>query len=95
MTVMAERTSSQMSVDVFERIAEFAISQDETVRFEFIDGRIGLRKAANGNHSTVQSQPDPEDGYRDIHTVKLGGRLTLPDPVAIELDAGELKPYMD
>jgi Uma2 family endonuclease len=186
-----------MSVDVFERIAEFATSEDETVRFEFIDGRIGLRKVTNGNHSTiimwlvrqcmqarpeldldptqrlkvetyrngrarpdgvlapvahfagqgdwadpdgvlmaveitsydsdthdrdrvekprayaeaaipvyllidrdnasvvVHSQPDPEDGYRDIHTVKLGGRAALPDPVGIELDTAELKPFMD
>jgi hypothetical protein len=30
-----------MSVDVFERIAAFAEREDETVRFEFIDGRPG------------------------------------------------------
>ncbi|MBC2903609.1 Uma2 family endonuclease [Streptomyces cupreus] len=53
MTVMAERTSSQLSVDIFERIAEFAEREDETVRFEFIDGRIGLKKVTNGNHNTI------------------------------------------
>ncbi|MFD3617022.1 Uma2 family endonuclease [Streptomyces sp. NPDC058676] len=197
MTVMTERTSSQLSVDMFERIAEFAEREDETVRFEFIDGRIGLRKVTNGNHSTivmwlirqcmqarpeldldptqglkvegyrngralpdgalapvgyfagqgdwadpdgvlmtieitsydadthdrdrvekprgyaeagvpvyllidrenasvvVHSKPDPEDGYRDIHTVKIGDMVTLPDPVGITLDTDRLKPYMD
>jgi Uma2 family endonuclease len=194
---MTERTSSQLSVDMFERIAEFAEREDETVRFEFIDGRIGLRKVTNGNHSTiimwlirqcmqarpeldldptqglkvegyrngralpdgalapvgyfagqgdwanpdgvlmtveitsydsdthdrdrgekprgyaeagipvyllidrenasvvVHSKPDPEDGYRDIHTVKIGDMVTLPDPIGITLDTDQLKPYMD
>ncbi|MGW0335868.1 Uma2 family endonuclease [Streptomyces sp. NPDC003011] len=197
MTVMAERMSSQISVDMFERIAAFAEREDETVRFEFIDGRIGLRKVTNGNHSTiimwlirqcmqarpeldlnptqglkveayrngralpdgvlapvghfagqgdwadadgvlmtveitsydsdthdrdrlekprgyaeaeipvyllidrehasvvVHSKPDPKDGYRDIHTVKIGDEVTLPEPVAITLDTGQLKPYLD
>ena len=53
MTVMAERASSQLSVDMFERIAAFAEREDETVRFEFIDGRIGLKKVTNGNHGTI------------------------------------------
>ena len=53
MTVMAERASSQLSVDMFERIAEFAEREDETVRFEFIDGRIGLKKVTNGNHGAI------------------------------------------
>ncbi|MER5915531.1 Uma2 family endonuclease [Streptomyces sp. NPDC001982] len=53
MTVMAERTSSQLSVDMFERIAEFAAHEDETVRFEFIDGQIGLKKVTNGNHGAI------------------------------------------
>ncbi|MFF7161120.1 Uma2 family endonuclease [Streptomyces sp. NPDC008086] len=197
MTVMAERASSQLSVDMFERIAEFAEREDETVRFEFVDGRIGLKKVTNGNHNTitmwlirqcmrarpdldlnplqgikveayrkgrarpdgvlapvdhfvgqgewadprgvlmaveitsydsdthkrdriekprayaeagipvyllidrdnlsilVHSDPDVEDGYRDIHVVRLGGKVTLPDPVGIELDTEELKQYVD
>ncbi|WP_030942190.1 Uma2 family endonuclease [Streptomyces sp. NRRL S-646] len=197
MTVMAERASSQLSVDMFERIAEFAEREDETVRFEFIDGRIGLKKVTNGNHNTitmwlirqcmrarpeldlnplqglkveayrkgrarpdgvlapvdhfvgqgewadprgvlmaveitsydsdthkrdrvekprayaeagipvyllidrdnlsilVHSDPDLDDGYRDIHVVRLGGKVTLPDPVRIELDTEELKQYAD
>ncbi|MEU8852882.1 Uma2 family endonuclease [Streptomyces sp. NPDC048564] len=194
---MAERASSQLSVDMFERIAEFAEREDETVRFEFIDGRIGLRKVTNGNHGAitmwlirqcmrarpeldlnplqglkveayrqgrarpdgvlapvdhfvgqgdwadphgvlmaveftsydsdthnqdrvekprayagagipvyllidrdnltvlVHSDPDLEDGYRDIHVVRLGGKVTLPDPVGIDLDTEELKLYFD
>lgn len=197
MTVMAERTSSQMSLDVFERIAAFAEREDETVRLEFIGGRIGVGKVTNGNHGSiimwlirqcmrarpdldlnptqglkveayrrgrarpdgvlapvghfagqgdwaetdgvlmvleitsydsdthlrdrvekprgyaeagipvyllidrdslsvlVHSDPDPEDGYRDIHVVKLGGKVALPDPVGIELDTEELKGFLD
>ncbi|MFG2885504.1 Uma2 family endonuclease [Streptomyces sp. NPDC048297] len=53
MTVTAERTSSQLSVDVFERIAEFAAREDETVRFEFIDGRIEVKKVTNGSHGEI------------------------------------------
>ncbi|MGW1623207.1 Uma2 family endonuclease [Streptomyces sp. NPDC002172] len=196
MTVMAERTSSQMSVDVFDRIAEFAERVDDTVRLEFIDGRIGVKKVTNGDHGSiimwlirqcmqarpeldlnptqglkveayrrgrarpdgalapvghfagqgdwaetrgvlmvvevtsydsdthnrdrvekprayaeagipvyllidranltvlVHSNPDLEDGYRDIHVVKLGGKVVLPDPVGIELDTEELKQYV-
>ncbi|MGW7239865.1 Uma2 family endonuclease [Streptomyces sp. NPDC054804] len=197
MTVMAERTSSQMSVDVFDRIAEFAERVDDTVRLEFIDGRLGVKKVTNGEYGSiimwlirqcmqarpeldlnptqglkveayrrgrarpdgalapvghfagqgdwaetrgvlmvvevtsydsdthnrdrvekprayaeagipvyllidrdnlsvlVHSNPDPEDGYRDIHVVRLGGMVTLPDPVGIELDTEELKQYVD
>ncbi|MXM64858.1 Uma2 family endonuclease [Streptomyces sp. HUCO-GS316] len=56
MTVMAERTSqtSQMSVEDFERIAEFAAKEtDDAVRFEFINGRIGVKKVADGDHDTI------------------------------------------
>ncbi|MHB9860167.1 Uma2 family endonuclease [Streptomyces sp. YIM S03343] len=197
MTVMAERASSQLSVDMFERIAKFAEGEDETVRFELIDGRIGLRKVTNGNHGAitmwlirqcmrvrpeldlnplqglkvatyrkgrarpdgvlapvdhfvghgdwadthgvlmvveitsfdsdthnrdrvekpraygeagipvyllidrdhlsilVHSNPDPEVGYRDIHVAVLGDKITLPEPVGIELDTEELKQYVD
>ncbi|MEV6997586.1 Uma2 family endonuclease [Streptomyces sp. NPDC093982] len=198
MTVMAERASSQLSVDMFERIAEFAAREDETVSFEFIGGRIGVRKVTNGSHGEiamwlvfkckqarpdltlyttnqglkveayrrgrarpdallapvgyfngqgdwarpdgvlmaveitsydsdthnrdrvekprayaeagipvyllidrdnlsvlVHTTPDLEDGYREIHTVRLGGRVTLPAPVGIELDTEELKQYVD
>ncbi|WP_367321750.1 Uma2 family endonuclease [Streptomyces sp. HUAS ZL42] len=198
MTVMAERESSQLSVDVFERIAEFAAREDETVSFEFIGGRIGVKKVTNGSHGEiamwlvfqckqarpeltlytanqgleveayrkgrarpdavlapvgyfnrqgdwvdpdgvlmaveitsydsdthnrdrvekprayaeagipvyllidrenlsilVHSDPDPEVGYRNIHTEKLGAEIALPDPVGISLDTDELKQYVD
>ncbi|MGV9626790.1 Uma2 family endonuclease [Streptomyces sp. NPDC003487] len=198
MTVMAERASSQLSVDMFERIAEFAEREDETVRFEFTNGRIGVKKVTNGSHGeiamwlvfrckqarpdltlnvtgqglkteayrkgrarpdavlapvgyfngqgdwadpdgvlmtveitsydadthqrdrvekpkayaeagipvnllidrdhrslVVHSNPDPAVGYRDVHTAKLGERLTLPDPVAVVLDTEELQQYAD
>ena len=149
MTAMTERASSQLSVDMFERIAEFAEREDETVRFEFIDGRIdgvlapvdhfvgqgewadprGVLMAVeitsydSDTHKRdriekprayaeagipvyllidrdnlsilVHSDPDVEDGYRDIHVVRLGGKVTLPDPVGIELDTEDLKQYVD
>ncbi|MER6565348.1 Uma2 family endonuclease [Streptomyces sp. NPDC001093] len=56
MTVMAERTSqtAQMSVEEFERIAEFAAKEtDDAVRFEFINGRIGVKKVPDGDHNTI------------------------------------------
>ncbi|MDH6608429.1 Uma2 family endonuclease [Streptomyces sp. SAI-208] len=56
MTVMAERSvqSSQMSVEEFERIAAFAAKEtDDAVRFEFINGRIGVKKVADGDHNTI------------------------------------------
>lgn len=49
MTVVAERTS-QMSVQEFETIASTA---PETVTLEFINGRIGVKKAADGDHDTI------------------------------------------
>ncbi|MER8113486.1 MULTISPECIES: Uma2 family endonuclease [unclassified Streptomyces] len=49
MTVMAERTS-QMSVQEFETIA---LAAPETVTLEFIDGRIGVKKVADGDHDTI------------------------------------------
>ncbi|NUR02482.1 MAG: Uma2 family endonuclease [Streptomyces sp.] len=56
MTVMAERAlqSPQMSVEEFERIAAFAAKEtDDAVRLEFINGRIGVKKAADGDHDTI------------------------------------------
>ncbi|MEU6194366.1 Uma2 family endonuclease [Streptomyces sp. NPDC047061] len=197
MTFMTQGTSPQMSVDEFEQIEAFAEREIETVRFEFLGGRIQVRKGMNGNHGSlvthlirlwmeaapgfglypsrglkveacrqgrvlpdgvlapvghfkghgdwsdpdgvlmtlevtsadpgthacdrvvkprayaeagislyllidrdarrvaVHSDPDPEYGYRDIHVVKLGGKVSLPDPVGIELDTEELKQYID
>jgi hypothetical protein len=42
-----------MPVDVFERIAEFAAREDETVRLEFIGGRIRVKKVTKGNHGEI------------------------------------------
>ncbi|MFK0160034.1 Uma2 family endonuclease [Streptomyces sp. NPDC090493] len=49
MMVAVARTS-QMSVEEFETIASTA---PETVTLEFIDGRIGVKKAADGDRGTV------------------------------------------
>lgn len=70
---MAQHTS-QMQVEEFERIASNA---PETVRLEFIHGRIGDKRMPDGNHKTttmwllrqcIQARPDldlhPERGLR-------------------------------
>ncbi|MBT2487913.1 Uma2 family endonuclease [Streptomyces sp. ISL-96] len=196
MTVMAERTV-QMSVEEFEKIAEVLERESDAVRFEFFDGRIGVKGMTDGDHSeivrwlqarcmqvradmwlygggelglkietyrqgrakpdavlappkyfagqgdwanpdrvlmtvevtsydsdtnrrdrkekpaayadtgipvyllidrddctvTVHSDPAP-GGYRAVCTVKLGAKVTLPDPVGIELDTEELKDFI-
>jgi Uma2 family endonuclease len=48
---MAEHMS-QMSVEEFETIASAA---PETVTLEFINGRIGVKKVTDGDHSTIVS----------------------------------------
>ncbi|MEV1080491.1 Uma2 family endonuclease [Streptomyces sp. NPDC050211] len=56
MTVMAERAlqTPQMSVEDFERIAAFAAKEtDDTVRLEFINGRIGVKMSGDGDHNSV------------------------------------------
>ncbi|MGW4348398.1 Uma2 family endonuclease [Streptomyces sp. NPDC004690] len=56
MTAAAKRTSHapQMSVEEFERIAAFAAGDtDDAVRFEFIDGRIGVKRAPDGDRDTI------------------------------------------
>lgn len=56
MTVMAERASqrSPVSVEEFERLADFAAKDsDNTVKLEFIGGRIGVKRAPDGDHTTI------------------------------------------
>ncbi|GGX13046.1 Uma2 family endonuclease [Streptomyces lomondensis] len=197
MVVEVRQSSAQMSVEEFEALAEFTAREIETVGLEFIGGRLGVRKARNGNHGTVaawlarrclrdrpdlglhpnvglrvaehgegralpdgvlaptgsfagqgawadpgsalmtveitscdsdthhrdreekpqayagagiplyllvdrhtrwtavHSEPDPALGYRDVHMVRFGGTITLPEPLGIELDTEELKQYVD
>ncbi|MGW7050605.1 Uma2 family endonuclease [Streptomyces sp. NPDC054887] len=52
MTVMAERTV-QMSVEEFEKIAALVERESDSVRFEFIDGRIGVKGMTDGDHSEI------------------------------------------
>ncbi|GGW96183.1 Uma2 family endonuclease [Streptomyces chryseus] len=52
MTVMAERTV-QMPVEEFERIAALIERETESVRFEFIDGRIGVKGMTDGAHGAI------------------------------------------
>ncbi|MGW1539141.1 Uma2 family endonuclease [Streptomyces sp. NPDC002309] len=96
MTVMAERTSqtSQMSVEEFERIAEFATKETgDAVRFEFINGRIGVKKVADGDHDTIvvwlskrcmQARPDL-DLYqgRGLRVEKYREGRARPDAVLV------------
>ncbi|CAL9472546.1 hypothetical protein SUDANB70_02873 [Streptomyces sp. enrichment culture] len=34
-------------------------------------------------------------GYRNVQKCRVGQRVALPEPVGIEFDTEELKPYMD
>lgn len=96
MTVSAEHASqtSQMSVEVFERIAEFAAKEtDDAVRFEFINGRIGVKQVADGDHDTIivwfgkrcmQARPDL-DLYqgRGLRVEKYREGRARPDAVLV------------
>ncbi|WBB58426.1 Uma2 family endonuclease [Streptomyces sp. WMMC500] len=55
MTVMAERTAHtpQMTVEEFEEIAKAAEKLNDAVRFEFIDGRIGVKGVPDGDHNEI------------------------------------------
>ncbi|MER8068787.1 Uma2 family endonuclease [Streptomyces sp. NPDC094034] len=52
MTVMAEHVV-QMSVEEFEEIAKLIERQSDTVRLEFINGRIGFKGVTDGDHSEI------------------------------------------
>ncbi|MEU6914005.1 Uma2 family endonuclease [Streptomyces olindensis] len=45
--------------------------------------------------TAVHSDPDPALGYRQVHMVRFGGVLTLPEPLGITLDTEELAEYAD
>lgn len=55
MTVMAERSAhmSPMSVEQFEQIATFTERLSDTVRLEFIHGRIGIKGMTDGDHGEI------------------------------------------
>lgn len=44
---------------------------------------------------TLYSDPDPDDGYRSAVKKAFGAKLSLPEPLGLELDTEELKPYAD
>ncbi|MFJ7075630.1 Uma2 family endonuclease [Streptomyces sp. NPDC098781] len=82
-------TSDQLLVEEFEQLAAFAEREIETVRLEFLGGRLGLRKATNGNHGTVVMrlvhewmQARPEFGLYPARGLKVeahGQGRVLPD----------------
>lgn len=55
MTVMAEGAARtrQMTVEEFEEIAGAAEKLNDAVRFEFIDGRIGVKGVPDGDHNEI------------------------------------------
>ncbi len=74
MTVMAEHTA-QMDVEEFEQIASAA----ETVTLEFIDGRLEVKRVADGDHGTIimwlirqcmQARPDLD--LNPVQGLKVG-----------------------
>ncbi|WP_369272474.1 Uma2 family endonuclease [Streptomyces sp. R11] len=96
---MAERAlqSPQMSVEEFERIAAFAAKEtDDAVRLEFINGRIGVKKVADGDHNSVvvwlnercmRARPDL-DGYQGqgLRVEKYREGRAIPDAVVVPED---------
>lgn len=42
----------------------------------------------------LHSDPDPEGGYRTVHTAKFGEVLTIPAPVGVTLDTEDLKDFV-
>ncbi|RDG38212.1 Uma2 family endonuclease [Streptomyces corynorhini] len=52
MTVMTER-AVQMPVEEFERIARLIERESDTVRLEFINGRIGFKGMTDGDHAEI------------------------------------------
>ncbi|KUN94098.1 Uma2 family endonuclease [Streptomyces caeruleatus] len=99
MTVMAERVlqSPQMSVEEFERIAAFAAREtDDAVRLEFINGRIGVKKVADGDHNSavvwlnkrcLRARPDL-DVYQGqgLRVEKYREGRAVPDAVVVPED---------
>ncbi|WP_046497220.1 Uma2 family endonuclease [Streptomyces odonnellii] len=53
MTLMEERAAAQMSVEEFERLAKLVEKESDTVRLEFIHGRIGIKGVTDGDHSEI------------------------------------------
>ncbi|MGS2588884.1 Uma2 family endonuclease [Streptomyces hebeiensis] len=53
MTVMAARAVQQMSVEEFERLAKLVERESDTVRLEFINGRIGFKGMPDGDHAEI------------------------------------------
>ncbi|NGO77789.1 Uma2 family endonuclease [Streptomyces sp. YC504] len=55
MTAMAEHASraSLMSVEEFEALAAFAGRELDTVRLEFINGRVGFKGMTDGDHNEI------------------------------------------
>lgn len=79
MTVMAERTPSQMSVDVFDRIAEFAERVDDTVRLYpwALRGAGGLGRypwgaEGRGDHLVRLGHPQPGPGRETPRLAEAG-----------------------
>jgi Uma2 family endonuclease len=44
---------------------------------------------------TLYSDPDPDEGYRSAVKKTFGAKLSLPEPLGIELDTQELKHYVN
>ena len=51
MTVMTH--ASPLTVEEFEKLAALAAREFETVRLEFINGRIGIKGMTDGNHAEI------------------------------------------
>ncbi|MEO3766946.1 hypothetical protein [Streptomyces sp. B8F3] len=81
--------SSQATVEEFEEIARFACQvTDKAVRFEFLNGKISVKPAADGDRCEIIA-------WLAHQCLRSESPLcVLPQPAGIELDTGELKNYV-
>ncbi|MFI7385165.1 Uma2 family endonuclease [Streptomyces sp. NPDC049813] len=84
MTSMEERSAVALEQDEFEQLARDAIRANESLRLEFIDGKLGVKAVPDGDHDTIiewltrlcmQADPGrwlyPERGLR-VETYRRG-----------------------
>ncbi|MFJ8823934.1 Uma2 family endonuclease [Streptomyces sp. NPDC102467] len=84
MSLVEERSAVVLEQDEFEQLARDAIRANESLRLEFIDGKLGVKAVPDGNHGRIiqwltrlcmQTNADwwlhPEQGLR-VQTYRRG-----------------------
>lgn len=96
-----------LTQDGFEELARAGERVDESLRLEFLDGKIVEKAAPDGCHGRIIAwltrlciQADaswwlyPDQGLRMVATVPFGKTVTLPEPVRMELDTEPLRNWV-